>query len=59
MVTLEERLFDAIVERNRLKDIIDEARKELEMVSPVSSKVRPLFEHVENALEILRTIHSN
>ena len=32
---------------------IEEARKELEMISPVSSKVRPLFEHVKNALDIL------
>jgi hypothetical protein len=41
------------LQRDSLKKIIREARQELEMISPVSSKVRPIFEYVQNALDIL------
>jgi hypothetical protein len=51
--TLKTELVTQCEYNNELLTTIEKARKELEMISPVSSKVRPLFDHVENALEIL------
>jgi sugar-specific transcriptional regulator TrmB len=44
------------LQRDTLKEIIKEARKELEMITPISSKIRDLFDHAKKALEILNKV---